>query len=112
MKLRPVLDMLLNHRSIKQIQQKPVVLQWIDNAGIIVHDNAPNTEDDDNPGNDGPSNNTGRRPLYDVYDAYDVQINNIEVYPQNLMPQENDSLGDSARRCSELSISSTRTSYT
>jgi hypothetical protein len=63
--------------------------------------------DDDNPGNDGPSNNTGRRPLYDVYDAYDVQINNIEtVYPQNLMPQENDSLGDSARRCSELSISS------
>ena len=29
-KLRPILDMLLNHTCIKQVQQKPIVLEWID----------------------------------------------------------------------------------
>jgi replicative DNA helicase Mcm len=29
-KLRTVLDMLLNHSSVKEVQQKPVIIQWID----------------------------------------------------------------------------------
>jgi hypothetical protein len=28
-KLRPILDMLLNHTCIKQVQQKPIALEWI-----------------------------------------------------------------------------------
>jgi hypothetical protein len=31
-KLRTVLDMLLNHSSIKQVQQKPVAIQWIEDG--------------------------------------------------------------------------------
>jgi hypothetical protein len=115
MKSRPVLDMLLNHRSIKQIQQKPVVLQWIDNAGI-VYDNAANIEDGSQ-SNDEASNNTVRRPLYDVYDAYDIQRDNIEnnlSSKSETMPQENDNLdsADNTQRCSEPSISSAGASYT
>jgi hypothetical protein len=29
-KLRPILDMLINHTCIKSVQQKPIVLEWID----------------------------------------------------------------------------------
>jgi replicative DNA helicase Mcm len=32
-KLRPVRDMLLNHSSIKMVQQRPIVLQWIEDTG-------------------------------------------------------------------------------
>jgi MCM2/3/5 family protein/minichromosome maintenance replisome factor len=33
-KLRPVFDMLLNHTCIKQVQQKPIILQWIDDKPL------------------------------------------------------------------------------
>jgi replicative DNA helicase Mcm len=36
-KLRPVLDMLINHTSIKQVQEKPIVLEWIDETLSSSH---------------------------------------------------------------------------
>ena len=33
-KLRPLIDMLLNHSSIKQFHQKPVVLPWLGNDAV------------------------------------------------------------------------------
>jgi hypothetical protein len=34
-KIRPILDLLIKHSSIKQIQQNPIVLQWFDASTII-----------------------------------------------------------------------------
>jgi hypothetical protein len=105
-KLRSILALLLNHTSVKQIQQKPVVLQWIDNnndGSGIGYDNTPlKTETAyHRPGDDEPSNsNSFGRPLYDVYDACDTQRDSIE----------NDL--DAKKYDSKLSTSSTAASYT
>jgi hypothetical protein len=95
-KLRSILAMLLNHTSVKQIQQKPMVLQWIDNnnnnnnnnnsggstvGGLIGYDNAPlKTETDGHSSGDDEIRNSNSfgRPLYDVYDTYDTHADSID----------------------------------
>jgi hypothetical protein len=44
-KLRPVRDMLLNHSSIKMVQQRPIVLQWIEDTIRETSDILPDATD-------------------------------------------------------------------
>jgi replicative DNA helicase Mcm len=68
-KLRPLLGMLLNHSSIKLKQERPVVLQWIEDVGGSLTYGQ---------GSDEGSSN---RNLSDAYDVYDIQGSRID---QNL----------------------------
>jgi DNA replicative helicase MCM subunit Mcm2 (Cdc46/Mcm family) len=70
MKLRSVLTMLLNHRSIRQVQQKPVVLEWINSNGSDVS----SIQNNDNHATyDNIRSNSIQTNSYDVYDAYDAK---------------------------------------
>lgn len=79
-KLRPLLDMLLNNPSIKQTQWKPIVLQWFETAATTIADNDNDNDNDDNNNNNvtnSKQNNIcnnkyadSNNNLNDVYDAY------------------------------------------
>jgi replicative DNA helicase Mcm len=67
-RLRPLPDMLLNHSSIKMIQHKPMVLQWID-------DKDRNQKENWSVESESKDNNTPS--LYDAYDVYDTQRHSL-----------------------------------
>lgn len=70
-KLRPLLDMLLNHPSINQTQWKPIVLQWSETKTINSDhdDGSDSSQQNVRISNNADTNNN----LYDVYDAYDAR---------------------------------------
>ena len=70
MKLRPVLDMLLNHNSVRQVRQKPVVLEWINSDG---NDGGGVQNNNNHATDDNISSNSIQTSSYDVYDAYDAK---------------------------------------
>jgi hypothetical protein len=53
-KVRDIYEMLLNHKNIKRIQEKPVVLQWFESERSDNGD----YEDNNNDGNDGNSSSS------------------------------------------------------
>jgi hypothetical protein len=66
-KLRPLLDMVVNHSRVKQVKDKPVVLKWIDDARTGAN-SLIFTKTEDNNKESGSSN-----IVSDVYDAYDTK---------------------------------------
>ena len=60
-KLRPILDMLLNHTRVKRIGLKPLVLQWTSQ-----------------PTSESKETDSKNNKLYDAYDAYDVTVTSAE----------------------------------
>jgi replicative DNA helicase Mcm len=79
-KLRPLLDMLLNHSSLKMIQHKPMVLQWIDcNDDRIEKENL---------NNESESKDSNTPTLYDAYDVYDTQRHQLnQKFNENFIIQ-------------------------
>ena len=72
-KLRTLVSMLLNHSSIKQIQQKPMILRWLNEEGDV---------DSCAPGTHSGSNNTddsvSKDNLSDAHDVYDTRSNFLQ----------------------------------
>jgi replicative DNA helicase Mcm len=75
-KLRPLLEMLLNHSCIKRIQDKPVVLKWFENDGN-GHDNG---DKDNNKDNSSHSNGC---------DACDVCVSHSHLQKHNFAQGSN-----------------------
>jgi hypothetical protein len=79
-KLRPLPQMLLNHSSLKMIQHKPMVLQWIDcNDDRIEKENL---------NNESESKDSNTPTLYDAYDAYDSHRHSLnQKFNENFIIQ-------------------------
>ncbi len=86
-KLRPLLDMLVNHSCIKQVKDKPIVLKWIKDAGTLDSTLLKMRVD----ANEDSRSNQNVSDIYDVYDtktshenqheSIDSSNNNSECIP-------------------------------
>jgi len=95
-KLRPLLDMLVNHSCIKQVKDKPVVLKWIKDAGTLDSTLL-------KMGEDVKEDSSSNRGVSDVSDAYDTKIS-----PDN----QHKSASSLNKNSESIPVATSHTSYT